>query len=104
MRKINKTLIRSALLRIVDKLEMETPDELEVSEDAYRLIPTSKWWIRYPEEHHSLVYSLYDDIEEIENLATNPQRLCTYVDFDRMASILRYISEVENPGDESVDS
>ncbi|RYD57441.1 MAG: hypothetical protein EOP56_09035 [Sphingobacteriales bacterium] len=97
MRKINKTLIKSALLRIVDKLEMETSEDIEVSEDAYKLIPTSRWWITYPEEHHSLVYSLHDDIDEIENLATNPKRPCTYVDFDRMASILRYISEVENP-------
>lgn len=99
MKKIDKNLIKSALLRIVDKLEKETPDLIDVSEDTYKLIPTNRWWIRYPEEYDNLVHSLYDDIEEIEKLAADPQRPCTYVDFDRMASILRYISEVENPSE-----
>jgi len=41
--------------------------------------------------------SLKDDVEELEKLTKNKERICTYVDFDRVASLLREISQVNNP-------
>ena len=38
-----------------------------------------------------------DDIEMLTKLAEDETRICTYVDFDRVASLLREISQVNNP-------
>ena len=40
---------------------------------------------------------LDDDIEMLTKLAEDETRICTYVDFDRVASLLREISQVNNP-------
>ncbi len=57
--------------KIIDKLETEygKEAELELKTIIYRVIPTEK------------------------------DRIATFVDFDRLASILREVSQVENPVD-----
>lgn len=81
--------------RIMGQLRSHGIDRVEFSSDLYKLIPTDKWGITVPDE--IVIGSLDDDIEEITKIAKDPDRICTYVDFDRVASILRAISETINP-------
>jgi len=90
--------------RIIDKLKFEIGEDLQikVKTDSYRIIPTEKWnkfndsddWNSAKEID---LGSLKDDIQELEKLAKNKEQVCTYVDFDRVASLLREISQVNNP-------
>jgi hypothetical protein len=80
---------------IVNKLQFEGYTLLEVDDDLYRYIPTDKW-----DSFNEIVIengSLYDDVESLKELANDPDKPCTYVDFDRLASFLRYISQKHNP-------
>jgi hypothetical protein len=92
--------------RIVLKLKFELGDQAEIrtTTDLYRLIPTDKWskfeksedWNSASKIH---LGSLNDDIEELEKLVNDRNRVCTYVDFDRVAALLREISDIINPVD-----
>lgn len=90
--------------RIINKLKFELDEESKIltKTDTYRLIPTEKWnKFDKPENWNSAseinLGSLRDDIEELIKLAKDKDRICTYVDFDRVASLLREISQVNNP-------
>jgi hypothetical protein len=81
--------------RIVDKLEHENIQEIEIPTDLYRFIPTDEWH-KFDNDVIE-VGSLKDDIESLLLIATDLDRPCTYVDFDRMAGVLRSISQTINP-------
>ena len=90
--------------RIIDKLKFEigADSQIKVETDTYRIIPTEKWnKFEKSEDWNSVkvidLGSLKDDVEELEKLTKNKERICTYVDFDRVASLLREISQVNNP-------
>lgn len=90
--------------KIIKKLKFELAEspEIQTQSDLYRLISTEKWsTFDKPEDWNSAssisLCSLNDDIEELEKLARDEERVCTYVDFDRVASLLREISQVNNP-------
>lgn len=92
--------------RLIDKLKFEIGNDSEIltETDAYRLIPTENWnKFDKPEDWNTAseidLGSLKDDIEELEKLARSKERICTYVDFDRLASLLREISHMNNPID-----
>ncbi|MET0637370.1 MAG: hypothetical protein ABWZ25_15170 [Chitinophagaceae bacterium] len=82
--------------RIIEKLEFEGVNKIEIGEDLYLFIPTSGWQ-SYTD---TPIYpgSLFDDIENLRMLVSDTARPCTYVDFDRMANVLRAISQIYNPG------
>ena len=86
-----------AFARIISKLEFENVSEIEVTSDLYKIIPTDKWEIDQPLTEET--GSLEDDIASIDKMV-ELDRICTYVDFDRIASILRIISQVRNPPEE----
>jgi hypothetical protein len=80
---------------IIKKLNFEGFEKIEINSDFYNYIPTDKW-----DSFENDIFetgSLLDDLESLERLANNPDRPCTYVDFDRVAAILRAISEKNNP-------
>lgn len=92
--------------KIIDKLETEygKEAELELKTIIYRLIPTEKWdKFDKPEDWFSASEisqgDLQDDLMELRKLITEKDRIATFVDFDRLASILREVSQVENPVD-----
>ena len=70
-------------------------EEIEIHTDYYRIIPTDEWET-YDKDVIELG-SLDDDIMELTDMSQNPDRPCTYVDFDRAASVLRAISQINNP-------
>jgi hypothetical protein len=95
MRTINVDFIEMVFKRIIEKLRFEVEDDsIEINVDFYLNIPTSEW-DNY--EHSVLPESLSDDIDSLELLVKDKERVCTYVDFDRVASLLRAISQIKNP-------
>jgi len=90
--------------KVIEKLENEYGEdaEMELKTIIYRLIPTEKWnKFEKPEDWFSaseiMQGDLQDDLLELKKLLTGKERIATFVDFDRLASVLREISQVENP-------
>jgi hypothetical protein len=97
MRSVRSDDLVAVLRRIIEKLVRECPQEIELPGDLYRFIPTDQW-DRF-EGFRIDAGSLYDDLDELEHLVRDPKRPCTFVDFDRAASLLRAVSEQLNPAD-----
>lgn len=94
MRKITVDFLEEIFKKLVDKLRFEVEKDIEIETDFYLNIPTSEW-SNY--DHSVLPESLYDDIDSLKLLVEDNERICTYVDFDRVASLLRAISQIQNP-------
>ncbi|MET1260048.1 hypothetical protein ABV409_11920 [Flagellimonas sp. DF-77] len=106
MNKIKVSELKSVFENIIQKLETEygKETELELNTTIYRLIPTEKWdTFDKPEDWFSASEidqgDLQDDVNELKKLLTEREGVATFVDFDRLASVLREISQVENPVD-----
>ncbi len=104
MSTIKVSELKTLFKRVIEKLETEySPDaEMELNTIIYRLIPTEKWSkFDKPEDWFSASEidqgDLQDDVMELKKLISDDERIATFVDFDRLASILREISQVENP-------
>ena len=97
MKKINVNVLENTFKKIIEKLQFDDISEIEVPYDMYRIIPTDKWMISETNKEEVHIGSLYDDVESLEKLMLDKNGPCTYVDFDRVSSILRIISEVQNP-------
>jgi len=104
MSEITISELKTLFNRVIEKLESEKGKEGKIKLDTiiYRLIPTEKWSeFEKPEDWFSASEidqgNLNDDLMELKNIINNKDKICTYVDFDRLASILREISQVENP-------
>lgn len=80
---------------IFDKIKFEIDDPLIIKHDLYRYIPTANWDTF--ENEIIETGSLFDDLLNLKKLALDSNRPCTYVDFDRLAFLLRQISEQQNP-------
>ena len=98
------TELEKIFSRIIDKLKFEigSDSQIKVKTDTYRIIPTEKWNDFNDSENWNSskeidLCSLKDDIKELEKLAKDKERICTYIDFDRVASLLREISQINNP-------
>jgi hypothetical protein len=91
MKSITKEDIKKIFDNILEKLDRDEVKEVVIEQDLYRFIPTDEW--DSYEQTNVLEGSLFDDFDSLKLLIENPNRYCTYVDFDRAASILRYISE-----------
>lgn len=104
MNRIKTSELKILFDRVIEKLEQELgfDGEVELKTSVYRLIPTEKWnSFNKPEDWFSASEidqgDLDDDLNELRKIVQDVERPCTYVDFDRLASILREISEVRNP-------
>jgi len=82
---------------MIDKLNYENVKEVEIGNDLYRVIPADEW--TNFEKDVIVVGSLSDDIESLKLMINDLERPCTYVDFDRVASVLHAISQAINPPD-----
>lgn len=80
---------------LVRKLRNESISSIEINIDFYRFIPADKW--DSFEENIIEIGSLFDDIDNLKLLLSDKNRAFTFVDFDRLASLLHAISEIMNP-------
>ena len=94
-RTITIKMLGSAFSEILNKLKFDNISHIELTEDLYRIIPTDAW--QKFEEDITVIGSLNDDFDSLEKALSNKEIFLTYVDFDRTASLLRYISEKINP-------
>lgn len=95
MSTLNREEFQRILTVVLDKILLYAAEPIEFHEDHYRLIPTESWQgFDEPVIHDC---SLSDDIGELKKLAADPSRPCTFVDFDRFASVLRALSQMFNP-------
>ena len=96
MRKLSIEELEVLFGLVLKSLKEDNVSEIEISDDYYRLIPTSEW-----DKHSDVIYtgSLFDDVDSLKLHFEKKRRIFTYVDFDRLASILRYASEKLNPVD-----
>ena len=95
---IKIALLKRVFELMMQKLEKEGAETVQIAEDLYNKIPTHKWSI-YNSNIEDLIVigSLVEDLECLTQLTINKERPRTYVDFDRMASMLRAISQNRNP-------
>jgi len=94
MRKVSVSFVEKVFNRVIEKLKFEGEEEIVVETDFYFNIPSSEW---HSYEHTVHTESLYDDIDSLELLVNDKERPCTYVDLDRLAGVLRAISQIKNP-------
>lgn len=92
---IDVKTLEKAFEQIISKLNNEGVTSIKIELDMYRFIPVSEW--QKFEKAEISIGSLSDDIESIKSLIEDDDRLCSYVDFDRVASILHAISDARNP-------
>lgn len=97
MEKLKVKDLESAFARIIEKLNEEGVEEIDFPYDFYRVIPRHKLEVIYSEDNEYQVGSLEDDVESIKKLVNDKESVCTYVDFDRVASVLTVVSEDRNP-------
>jgi hypothetical protein len=83
--------------KLIEKLEFENVTSIHVAEDLYNKIPTHQWSIYNNPNDIVVIGSLEDDIDNLLDLLNDSNRVTTYVDFDRFASLLRIISQIRNP-------
>ena len=95
MKKIEIEELKFILSEIINKLIDEGYNELNFCSDFYRIVPTDKW--DSYEENIIIEASLFDDIDSLLLLTYDAKRKVSYVDFDRLASVLRAIGENNNP-------
>lgn len=89
---------------VIEKLEFElgSEGEIETQTVIYRFIPSEDWnKLKKPEDWYTADKigqgDLSDDVKELKKLILERNRLCTYVDFDRLSSLLKEISQIRNP-------
>lgn len=80
---------------LIKKLKADNIESIEINMDIYRFIPVEKWGSF--EEDIIETGSLFDDIDSLKLLLSDSKRPFSYVDFDRLASLLHLISEIRNP-------
>lgn len=95
MPKISLNELSIVFNKIIEKLEFEELSEIVIYDNFYKFIPTDEWATF--EKDVIETGSLFDDIEGLKKLVLDKNRPCTYVDFDRLASLLRAISQTNNP-------
>lgn len=98
-RTITKEKLENIFKKLIEKLTDEKVGDIVIENDLYRFVPTDVW--SSYEKNVILEGSLFDDIDSLELLLADSKRFCTYVDFDRIASVLRAISEKLAPVDEN---
>lgn len=95
MKEITLTDLKNIFSHIISRLELEKVESITIDQDLYHLIPTSIW--NDLSNKKVQINSLLEDVDKLIELARQEERACNFVDFDRLASLLRYISEKLNP-------
>jgi len=100
MKAIKVNELKILFNKIIYMLEnFENLEKIEVDRDTYRYIPAEKWEA-FGDKSEPFIGSLQEDIEELEKALEEPVKggaYISYVDIDRVASLLHFISEKMNP-------
>ncbi len=91
---INVDTLEKIFEKIIEKLRFEKIDELEL-ETAHYVVVSSETWTNF-DNYEIDSCSLTDDIEWLNKIILE-DKVCTYVDFDRLSNLLRAISQERNP-------
>jgi hypothetical protein len=81
--------------KIIEKLKEENIEIVDIASDEYLLISTDEWE-NFEQDVEPIIGSLEDDSYRLLNTKKGDVPF-TYVDFDRVASLLRAISQEINP-------
>jgi len=95
MKKIKVTDLENLFELVLKKLKSEGINEIPLDEDYYWNVSAENW-NDFNKEPDLEVGSLSDDFEELKKLLIDKKRPMTYVDFDRLASLLYFISKKFN--------
>jgi hypothetical protein len=79
---------------IIEKLKRDKLNQIELNTDEYWIITSDEWSVE--ETPKPAVGSLKEDIEYLKR-AIEEGAIYSYSDFDRLAIVLRAISEMQAP-------
>ena len=95
---IEKDILKKIFDIIFDKIEGYMPGSISIPQDYYLNIPMDEAYAisKNIENIKPAIGSLYDDWENLTNLIDKKHPV-TFVDVDRLASIMKAISQELNP-------
>jgi len=82
--------------KLMNKMEQEGIISLDINEIDYYWIVSSDEWTNFETDVSLDVGSLIDDWKSLQKVRSE-EHIPTYVDFDRLASILRAVAETIVP-------
>jgi hypothetical protein len=89
--------LQLAINKLLDSME----DSVELTEDLVATIPVEEWtdykWFKSDKYAQPSVRSLYDDLQSLREIVEKNDDFFTFVDMDRLAALLNYISHTLNP-------
>ncbi len=88
--------LRVLFEKLMNKMEDNGIYSLEINDVDYYWIVLSSEWTNFQSEVKPAVGSLEDDWENLQKVLSG-EEIPTYVDFERIAAILRAISETVAP-------
>lgn len=91
MKEENITIQREELRQLFERMLERLGEETNLEADYYLSIPADEWE-EFEDSSEPVVGSLHDDWSELRQVIEE-DRLFTAVDFDRLAAILKAISE-----------
>jgi hypothetical protein len=91
MENVSISVRRDELRNLFECLLQRLNDEVELETDYYLTIPTDEW-DQVEESPEPAIGSLHDDWHELRRIL-DEDRLFTAIDFDRVAAVLKAISE-----------
>lgn len=80
---------------IIKKLKNDKLNDFEFNTDNYWII-TSDEWSEFNKTPEPVVGSLFEDIEYLKK-TIEAKEIYTYSDFDRLATLLRAVSQMQAP-------
>jgi hypothetical protein len=93
--KISKREIEILFKLISSKLSEDKFEEIDLDKDEYWIIASDEWQ-DFEGTPNPVVGSLYEDVEFLKK-SIDENHIISYSDFDRLAAILRSISENKAP-------
>lgn len=94
--RIETTKLEVLFQKVITKLKELEIDHVDLHQDYYLLISNADWTKIDEENPEPVTGSLVDDWQSLNKVAAGDNSMM-FVDFDRLASILRAISEKLNP-------
>jgi hypothetical protein len=82
--------------KIISKLKEDGIDRVELNQDMYLFLSNRDSYEMNQVVEKPLIGSLVDDWEELKKISEDKQ-IMTYVDFERLSSILRAVCEELSP-------
>lgn len=82
---------------VIEKLKKDNIDNIQVNIDEYWIILTDKW-ANFKVPPKPAVGSLKEDVHFLKK-SIEEKEIFSYSDFDRLATLLRVISEMQAPSD-----